>query len=116
MLSFYLRLCITTIVVVLSAKYIPGLSIKNLQDAIFFGIILGAVNAFIRPLISLMTIPINLLTLGLFSLVINAFTFWLSSELAIGVEVAKLSGAFIGGGIIWVISVFSSFFVKEELI
>jgi len=116
MLSFYLRLCITTAVVVLIAKFVPGLKINNLEDTIFFGLILGAVNAFIRPFITLITVPINLFTLGFFSLIINSFTFWLAAELAKGVEVTTIKGALIGGGVIWIISVLSSLFVKEDII
>lgn len=98
MLSFYLRLCITTAVVVFIAKFVPGLKINNLEDTIFFGLILGAVNAFIRPLITLITVPINLFTLGIFSLVINSFTFWLAAELAKGVEITSWKGALMGEG------------------
>ena len=116
MLSFYLRLCITTFVVVCSAKYVPGLKIANLEDTIFFGLILGAVNALIRPLIIILTVPINLFTLGLFSLAVNSFTFWIAASLATGVEITSVKGAFIGGGIIWIISVLGSFFIKENVI
>lgn len=116
MLSFYLRLCITTAVVVLIAKFAPVIKTNNLEDTIFFGLILGVVNAFIRPLITLVTVPINLFTLGLFSLVINAFTFWLAAEIAVGVEVTSWKGALIGGGVIWMISVLSSLFIREDII
>jgi putative membrane protein len=116
MLSFYLRLCITSAVVVFIAKFAPGIKTNNLEDTIFFGLILGVINAFIRPLITLVTVPINLFTLGLFSLVINAFTFWLAAEIAVGVEVTSLKGALIGGGVVWLISVLSSLFIREDII
>jgi putative membrane protein len=116
MLSFYLRLCITTAVVVLIVKFVPEIKTNNLEDTIFFGLILGVVNAFIRPLITLVTVPINLFTLGLFSLVINTFTFWLAAEITVGVEATSWKGALIGGGVIWIISVLSSLFVREDII
>ena len=93
MFAFIFRLIITMITVVFSAKYIPGLEIKDAVDAAVFGFILGLINAFIRPIITFLTLHINVLTLGLFSLVINAFTFWLASEVSYGVHIQSLSGA-----------------------
>ena len=105
---------ITTIAVVLSAHYIPGLMIKDLSDAIFFGLVLGLINAFIRPIITFLTIPINVVMLGLFSLVINAFTYWLASKIAYGVEIKDIWGALLGGGVVWLVSVVTNLFIKEN--
>lgn len=116
MIFFFLRLFITTLAVVLSTHYIPGLFIKDLTDAIFFGLILGLINAFIRPVISFLTIPINILTLGLFSLIVNAFTYWLASRVAYGVEITDLWGAIYGGGVIWVVSIITNLFIKDRRI
>ena len=114
MIAFIFRLIMTTIAVVISAYYIPGLEIKNLTDAVIFGIVLGFVKAFIRPIISFLTLPITMLTLGLFALVINAFTFWLASEISYGVHISTIAGAFWGGGIVWVVSIFANIFVKSN--
>jgi len=114
MVAFIFRLIMTTIAVVISAYYIPGLEIKDLTDAIIFGIILGFINAFIRPIISFLTLPITMLTLGLFALVINAFTFWLASEISYGVHILTIAGAFWGGGIVWIVSIFANIFVKSN--
>jgi len=115
MLSFYLRLFITTLTVVLSSHYVPGLKVNDLNDLVFFGLILGVINAFIRPVITLLTLPLNILTLGLFSLVINAFTYWLASEIAFGVIISEWKGAVYGGAIVWVVSFFSNLFIKDDL-
>lgn len=114
MFSFLFRLIITTLAVVISAHYIPGLVIKNLTDAVIFGLVLGLINAFIRPIISLLTLPITVLTLGLFALVINAFTFWLASEISYGVHILTVAGAFWGGGIVWIVSIIANIFVKTN--
>lgn len=114
MIFFFLRLFITTVAVVLSAHYIPGLIINDLTDAIFFGLLLGLINAFIRPIISFLTFPINILTLGLFSLVINAFTYWLASKVAYGVEITDLWGALWGGGVIWIVSIITNLLIKDR--
>lgn len=114
MIAFYLRLFITTLTVVISAKYVPGLSIDNLNDTILFGIIVGLVNAILVPILTLLTIPLNILTLGLFSLLINAFTYWLASEISLGVSIYEWKGAIIGGGIVWVASLLSSLFIQPS--
>ena len=114
MIAFYIRLFITTLTVVLSAKYIPGLSIHNLNDAIIFGLVLGLVNAFLGPLLTLLTIPLNVLTLGFFSLFINAFTYWLASEISFGVHISSWKGALFGGALVWLISLLSNLFIKKS--
>lgn len=111
MLFFFIRIIITTVVIVLTAHLVPGLEVQNTFDAICFGLILGCVNAIVRPVLIFLTLPITILTLGLFTLVINVFTFWLASEIAYGVYVATLKGAFIGGLIIWLTGFFTNRFL-----
>jgi putative membrane protein len=64
-----------------------------------FAVILGVLNAFLRPILLLLTLPLNLLTLGLFTLVVNAIVFWLASLIdlqgANGVQVADFGVAFL---------------------
>jgi putative membrane protein len=108
MLLFLLRVLITTVMVVLTAHLIPGLHIDNWTDAIFFGLILGVVNAVVRPLLMFLTVPVNVFTLGLFSLVINAFTYWLASEISYGVHISSFWGAFWGGLAIWLTGIFTN--------
>jgi len=108
MLLLLIRVAITTLVVVLVAHYIPGLEVKNLTDTIFFGLILGVLNAVVRPILTFLTLPITIITLGLFTLIINAFTFWLASEIAYGVHISSLWGAFWGGFIVWIVGLITN--------
>jgi len=108
MLLFLIRVIVTTVVVVLTAHLIPGLYIKDLTDAIFFGLILGGVNAIVRPVLSFLALPVNLFTLGLFTLVINAFTYWLASLISYGVHVSTFWGAFWGGLAVWITGIFTN--------
>ena len=114
MVYFLLRLLITAAVVVASAHIIPDLEVKNLPDAIFFGLIVGIVNASIRPIITVLTLPITIMTLGLFLLVVNAFTFWLASLLSFGVHIVSWQGAFWGGLIVWVAGLIVNEFIWED--
>ena len=115
MLLLICRIIITTIVVVAIAHIIPGLEVKDTLDAIFFGLILGVINAVIRPVLSLLTLPITILTLGLFALVINGFTFWLASEISYGVHVTTFWGAFWGGLIVWVTGIFTNRLIWDDM-
>ena len=108
------RLGITTAVILLCAHIIPGLEVVDYVDLIFFGLILGIVNAVIRPVLVFLTLPINIITLGLFSLVINAFTFWLASEITYGIHITSIWGAVVGGGIIWITGLVTNRFIWEK--
>lgn len=80
--------------------FAPG---SQLVDYLVAGLILGVVNAFIRPVLLLFTLPINFLTLGLFTLVINAAVLLLVSGLT-NLEVRTFGAAFLGAIILSVIS------------
>lgn len=108
MILFIVRIILTTIVVVATAHVLPGLEVKDTLDAIFFGLILGVINAVVRPILTLLTLPITIFTLGLFLLVINAFTFWLASEISYGVHIHSFWGAFWGGLIVWVTGILTN--------
>lgn len=108
MILFIVRVIVTTIVVLICAHLLPGLIVKNNLDAVMFGIILAIINSIVRPILTLLTLPITIFTLGLFLLVINGFTFWLASELSYGVHIATFWGAFWGGLIIWATGIFTN--------
>ncbi len=98
---------------VLVAGYLaPDLIQYNyLGQVAVFAIVLALLNAFIRPIIVLVTCPISLITLGLFTLVINALLFWLASSLTGGITVEGFIGAFVGALIVSVVS-----FVMNRLV
>lgn len=91
---------------VLFAGYlVPDLiQYSDLGQLAVFAIVLALLNAFIRPIVVLVTCPISLLTLGLFVLVINALLFWLASSLTGGIVVEGFLGAFVGALIVSVAS------------
>ncbi len=103
---FFIRLIIIAFVILGIAHCIPGIEVSNFLAAIFFALILGVFNAVVRPILLVLTLPISVLTIGLFALVINALTFWLAGVFSIGVEVTSFSGAFWGGVIVWITSAF----------
>lgn len=98
--------------IILAAYIIQGFDVTPLA-AIVGSILLGLVNAVIRPFVLLITLPINLLTLGLFTLVINGFMLWLVSILIRGFDIQNFGTAILAALLITVISFLVSFFVKD---
>lgn len=80
----------------LIAYYLPGVHIFSFYNALIAALILGLINAIIRPIIVLLTLPVNILTLGLFSVVINALMFWLAGSIVKGFYVDGFWPALLG--------------------
>lgn len=89
----------------LSLPYIiPGISIASFKTALIIAVLWGLVNLLVKPIISLVLLPITLITLGLFSFVINALMFWAVGYLAhvfgIGFTVSNFTAALLGSLVI----------------
>jgi len=78
---------INAIAIYLTAMLLPGVSISGFVAALILSIVLGLINALLKPLILLLTLPVNILTLGLFTLVINTFLIMLADNLVDGFTV-----------------------------
>ena len=76
-------------------KMISGIRIDRFQDLLLATLVIGLLNVFLRPIIVLLTLPVTLLTLGLFTFVINALIFYLAAHLVPGFHVAGFGAAFI---------------------
>lgn len=121
-----MRLVIRWIVMIaalFAAVYlVPGISVSGSNALLVVAVtavILGFVNAIIRPVLKFLSCPLVLLTLGLFSLVINAWMLWLSSTIAqrwfhIGFVVGGFWPAFFGAIVVSVVSFLLNMFVKDE--
>lgn len=90
-----LHLAVRTIALMATAFLLPGISISSLWVAIVLVIVLGALNIFVKPIILLLTLPINLVTLGLFTLVINALIIMIASSLVPGFYIGGFLSALI---------------------
>lgn len=90
------RWILFTLAIIFVAWLVPGISVDNFQSAMLVTVIIALINIFIRPLIQLVTLPINILTLGIFGLIVNAFLFMLAGYLAPGFEVESFLSAFLG--------------------
>ena len=96
MLKFIVRLLLNAIAVLLVANLVSGFSVDGYGTAIIAALVLGIVNALIRPLMHLLALPITILTFGLFALVINGLMFGLAAGLVPGFAVTGFWPSFWG--------------------
>lgn len=87
------------------SKLVGGIEVLDFGSALIAVIVIGLVNAFMKPLFLLLTLPINILSLGLFTFVINALLLLLSSSLTPGFQVHGFGAALIGSVLLSVVSV-----------
>ena len=80
----------------LVAHLYPGVSVASFASALLAALVIGLFNTLVRPLLVLLTLPVTLLTLGLFLFVINALMFWAAASLLDGFNVAGFTAALIG--------------------
>lgn len=109
-----LRWILNTLVLILVAKLTPGISFASFWAALIASLVLGFLNALIRPLLIVLTLPINILTLGIFTLIINALMFWLASAIVKGFEIQNFSAAFWGALIYSIIVMIINYFEMKK--
>lgn len=97
----FLRWVLSALVLLLVSYIVPGIQFSGTWALFLTVVVLGLVNALIRPIIILLTLPINFLTLGLFTLIINALMFWFASTIVKGFEVQDFWSAFWGALVYW---------------
>ncbi|MCS7222615.1 MAG: phage holin family protein [Anaerolineae bacterium] len=114
-----IRLVINAAALWVAAQLVEGIHAeRSVETLVVVALIFGLVNAFIRPVLAVLTCPLRIMTLGLFTLVLNAFMLWLTSAVAswLGVEfrVEGFFPAFWGALVISFVSVILSLFISEE--
>jgi len=103
-MTLLIRWVINAAALILIAYILPGIEVSGWYAALITALVLGLVNAIIRPILVFLTLPITVLTLGLFILIINAFLFWFVSTFIEGFVVAGFWPAFFGALIMTVVS------------
>ncbi len=111
MRGFLLRSLLTMLAVLVTAHIIPGIAVDSWVSALGAAIVLGILNAVVRPLLLLIGLPLIILTLGLFIFVINALLLGLASWLVPGFHVAGFWSAVFGSLVISIISGILNFLV-----
>ena len=107
-MGFLIRLVLNAVALIAVAYIVPGIHVYGIGGALLAALILGIVNAVIRPILIVISLPIEILTLGFFVLVINALLFWFVGALHVGLYVDGFWPAFWGALLMaiasWVLS------------
>ena len=103
-MTLLIKWVLFALLIMFIAWVLPGITITGFLSALFVVIILSLVNILIRPLINLISLPLNVLTLGIFSLVINALLFILVARFSPGFEIEGFWSALFGALILSVMS------------
>ncbi len=120
---FLLRWLINTVALYAAIMIVPGIHTesKNLLSIILLALIFGLVNALLRPLLSLLTCPLIILTLGLFTLILNtllfALTGWIGTQFGVGFTLAEptFRNAFLGSLVVSIVSIVLTMVLRDEL-
>ena len=120
MTRFILRWAINAAAIFLAIRFVPGITLQSgWVSVIWLALIFGLVNAFVRPLLNLLTCPLIILTLGLFTLLINTFLLWLTGQIGtifgIGLTMNGFWPAFLAGLVVTVVSVVLTMILHDEM-
>jgi putative membrane protein len=86
-MNIIIRWLIATAAIIITSYVLPGVMLKGFWSAVIVALVLGIINTIIKPILVILTLPINILTLGLFTLVINALLILLASSIVAGFSV-----------------------------
>ena len=114
MKGLLIRWLFLTVAILASAHLIEGIEVKGFWSALFAAAILGVLNALFRPVLIILTLPINILTLGLFTFVINAILVMMVSGVVGGFEVHGFWSALLGSLVISIVSWLLNSFINEQ--
>jgi putative membrane protein len=105
-MKIILRWIVLSVAVLITTKlsFVSGISVEPIWTVLIVGACLTLFNMFIKPIIKILTLPINLLTLGLFSLVINGAVFWFLGSFVDGFSVETFYAGFIGALVVSILN------------
>ncbi len=111
---FFAHWIITAIALGVAAWVLPGVHASSVLAVVVAGLVLGFVNAVIRPVLVILTLPITILTLGLFYLVVNGIAFALAAWLVPGFNVDSLGWAMLGALVVGLVSWFAGAAARDD--
>lgn len=114
MLNFILTWLLATIALLITAYLVPGVVISSLTAAAVASIVIGLVNAIVKPILVILTLPLTILTLGLFLLVVNGISLSLAAYFTPGLQVTGFWPAVIGALVLSLVSSLIGKFAQAE--
>ena len=114
MLIIITRWLVITVAILLASTVVSGIRVESLTTAIVAAAILGIINVFLRPVLLILTLPLTILTLGVFAFVLNALMLLLVAYFVPGFEVDGFFSAFLGALIISIVNWIANRFIKTS--
>src|SRR5262249_27009636 len=103
-MGFVLRVLVNAVAIWLATEIVPGITARSTTTVVVAALVLGLINAVVRPVLLVLTLPLTLVTLGLFLFVLNAVCLWLTSAIVPGFHVRGFWAAFGGALLVSVMS------------
>src|SRR5437763_5441209 len=113
-MGFVLRALVNAATIALASAIVPGIRVDGAASALLAGVVLGLINALVRPILVILTLPLTLVTLGLFLLVLNGICLALTAWLVPGLHVAGFGPAVLGALVISLVSWLLTAFVGDQ--
>lgn len=114
MVGFLIHTLVLAVAIWVAAQVVPGVTVLSWSALAVAALVLGVVNAIVRPILLLLTLPITVLTLGLFYLVVNGAAFGLAAALVPGFQIASWTAAILGALLTSIVSWFVGIFVRRD--
>ncbi|OGL61973.1 hypothetical protein A3C09_01435 [Candidatus Uhrbacteria bacterium RIFCSPHIGHO2_02_FULL_47_44] len=112
-MELLLRWLLNALALIIVANVVPGIHVDSFYHALIAALILGLANALVRPILIVLTLPVTILTLGLFILVINALMILLASTIVKGFTVTGFVPAFLAAIALWFMSMVTNWFIQS---
>lgn len=113
--QFLLTWLLMALSFIITAYVVPGFYVAGIVSALIAAVMLGLVNAIVRPLLIILTLPLTIVTLGFFLLIVNVITLQIAAALTPGFKIGGILSAILGSVVLTVVSsVLNSFFNKRE--
>lgn len=95
-MSILIKWLLSALMFLVVANVVPGIHVQSFVTALLLGIVWGIITMILKPILLILTLPVNILSFGLFTLVINGFLFWFLARLVPGFTVASFGVAILG--------------------
>ena len=114
MRAFFLRFIINILALGAADWLVNGIYVESYGALIWTAIVVGILNALIKLILFILTLPLTIFTLGLFTFVINGFILWLAGELVSGFHVESLGAGILGAIVVSIVSIFMNWLINDH--
>jgi putative membrane protein len=113
-MGFLIRVLVNALAIWLATEIVPGIEARTAATVVVAALVLGVINAIVRPILLVLTLPLTLVTLGLFLFVLNALCLWLTSAIVPGFDVRGFWPAFWAALLVSALSWAANGFVSDR--